>query len=65
MTDPVATPEERMTRENAYLKARNSQLQDDVTALIAETQRLRQIVDRMHGRAATLAQTPNPLGGGQ
>ena len=50
-------------RENAYLKLRNAQLQSDVTALSAEVERLRQIVDHMHGRAA--ARSTNPLSGGQ
>lgn len=50
-------------RENAYLRLRNSQLQEDVTALLAEVARLRQIVERLHGRTPL---TPaNPLSGGQ
>ncbi|WP_369058697.1 hypothetical protein ABOZ73_13755 [Caulobacter sp. 73W] len=57
------TPLEDSARENAYLRQRNAQLQDDVTALSAEVQRLRQIVERVHAR--TLVQTPNPLSGGQ
>ena len=52
-----------LARENIYLRRRVAQLQDDVTAITAEAERLRQIVERMHGRTA---QRPaNPLGGGQ
>lgn len=50
-------------RENAYLRQRNAQLQDDVNALGAEVHRLQQIVERLHGR--TPAAPPNPLSGGQ
>ncbi len=50
-------------RENAYLRQRNQQLQDEVTNLAAENERLRQIVERLHGR--TPRAQPNPLGGGQ
>ena len=42
---------EEMARQNAYLKLRNEQLQGDVTALSAEAERLRQIVERLHGRS--------------
>ena len=59
----TASPTTDLARENAYLLQRNLQLQADVTALTAEAQRLRQIVDRLHGRAAV--QAPNPLSGGQ
>lgn len=52
-----------LARQNAYLMQRNAQLQDDVTALQAEVERLRQIADRLHGRPP--ATRPNPLGGGQ
>ena len=53
-----------LARENAYLRQRNrAQLQDDVaSALGAEAERLRQIVERLHGR--TPANRPNPLSGG-
>ena len=61
MTSPL--PDERLVRENAYLLQRNAQLQDDITALAAEAERLRQIVERMHGRSP--ARAPNPLGAGQ
>lgn len=52
-----------LERENAYLRQRNAQLQDDVLALGAETGRLRQMLERLHGRSVATA--PNPLGGGQ
>jgi hypothetical protein len=55
---------ERLARENAYLLSRNAQLQADVTALTAESERLRQIVERLHGRAGS-PRPPSPLGGGQ
>lgn len=60
---PSETAAEAQARENAYLKQRNAQLQDDVSALTAETHRLQQIVERLHGR--TPAAPPNPLSGGQ
>ena len=50
-------------RENEYLRQRNAQLQEDVTALTAEADRLRQTLERLHGRAK--ARPPNPLGSGQ
>lgn len=52
-----------VARENLYLRQRNAQLQADVTALSAEVERLKQIVERLHGR--TPARPPNPLSGGQ
>jgi hypothetical protein len=52
-----------LARENAYLRQRVAQLQDDVTAITAEAERLRQIVERLHGRTAL--RPPNPLSGGQ
>ncbi len=54
--DPVA-------RENVYLRQRVAQLQDDVTTITAEAERLRQIVERLHGRTGQRA--PDPLSGGQ
>lgn len=57
------TDDERLRRENAYLLQRNAQLQDDLTSLTAEAERLRQVVERLHGRAAT--RLPNPLSEGQ
>ncbi|MBN9318143.1 MAG: hypothetical protein BGN86_05425 [Caulobacterales bacterium 68-7] len=52
-----------LVRDNIYLRQRNAQLQDDVNALLAETARLRQTLERMHGRRAP--SMPNPLRGGQ
>lgn len=52
-----------LARENLYLRQRNAQLQGDVIALSAEVERLKQIVERLHGR--TPARAPNPLSGGQ
>jgi hypothetical protein len=60
----MSTPDvETLTRENAYLRARNAQLQSDVSSVQAEVDRLRQIVERLHGR--TPQHAPNPLSGGQ
>jgi hypothetical protein len=56
-------PTPDLGRENAYLKLRNAQLQEDVHALAAEAERLRQIVERLYGRTPT--RPPNPFGGGQ
>jgi predicted nucleic acid-binding Zn-ribbon protein len=58
MTDSPAV--EALSRENRYLKQRNAQLQDDVTALGAEVERLRQILERARGRAGAAS---NPLAG--
>ena len=52
-----------LTRENTYLRQRNAQLQTDVVELNAEIERMRQVVERLHGRTA--ARAPNPLSGGQ
>lgn len=60
MMGPTA---EGLLRENAYLKARIAQLQADVTDVSAEAERLRQELERLHGRRT--ARAPNPLGGGQ
>jgi hypothetical protein len=63
-TPPLGGPSpESLVRENVYLKQRNAQLQEDVTSLGAEATRLREIVERLHGRSA--ARAPNPLAGGQ
>jgi hypothetical protein len=62
-TSTTDTTAEGLGRENAYLRTRNAQLQSDVASLGAEVDRLRQIVERMHGRTPT--HMPNPLGGGQ
>ncbi len=51
-----------LLRENAYLKLRNAQLQSDIVDLSAESERLRQLHDRLHGRAAI--QTLTARGGG-
>lgn len=61
MSAPVN--DDRLRRENAYLLQRNAQLQDDLTAITAEAERLRQVVERLHGRTAS--RLPNPLSGGQ
>ena len=53
----------RLQRENAYLKARVAQLEDDVVDLTAEATRLRQVLDTTLARRA--ATRPNPLSGGQ
>ena len=53
----------RLPRENAYLKSRVAQLEDDVTDLNAEATRLRQVLDTTMARRA--AARPNPLSGGQ
>lgn len=58
-----AEQDEALRRENAYLKARCSQLEGDILDLQAELDRLRQV----HGRLAARrpAAPPNPLGSGQ
>lgn len=53
-----------MRRENDYLKLRNAQLQADMTDLSAETERLRQALERT-GAARRGSGAPNPLSGGQ
>jgi hypothetical protein len=50
----------KLVRENAYLKLRCAQLQDDVTDLGGQLMRLRQELERLHGVRATRADT---LGG--
>lgn len=39
---------EKLTRENAYLKLRCAQLQDDVTSLGSQVARLTQDLERYH-----------------
>ena len=39
----------KLLRENAYLKLRCAQLQDDVTDLGSQVMRLRQELERLHG----------------
>lgn len=56
------TPAE-LERENAYLKARIAQLENDVTALSAENLRLSEERERLYARRT--ARAPNPLGSGQ
>jgi hypothetical protein len=59
MSTPPDAPDDRVTRENTYLRQRNAQLQEDLVSLGAETERLRQIVERLHGRAGS--RTPDSL----
>jgi cell division protein FtsB len=47
-------PTSNLERENAYLKQRNAQLQDDVTTLSAEVTRQRQLLERLHAGAASI-----------
>ena len=54
---------EGLARENVYLRQRIGQLQGDVTEVTAEADRLRQIVEHLHGRTARTR--PDPLSGGQ
>ena len=61
MTDAEA---QAMRQENQYLKLRNAQLQADLTDVSAETERLRQALERT-GAARAGRSLPNPLGGGQ
>jgi len=42
---------EETARQNAYLKLRNAQLESDLRDVSAEAERLRQIVERLYGRA--------------
>jgi hypothetical protein len=42
----------KLLRENAYLKLRCAQLQDDVTELGGQLTRQHQELERLHGRAA-------------
>lgn len=65
---PVSGTDQRadldsLMRENRYLKARNAELQSDISSLAAEAQRLREAMERLHGRVAL--RRPDPLGGGQ
>lgn len=52
-----------LRKENDYLKLRNAQLQADLTDLSSETERLRQMLERLDGRVRHSA--PNALGSGQ
>ena len=60
MTDEEA---QGLRRENAYLKQRCAQLQDDVTVLGGQVTRLEQQLEGVHARRAGHA--ANPLSGGQ
>ncbi len=63
-TQPLdAAQVQAMTRENLYLRQRVALLESDVTALAAESDRLRQTLERLHGRVAL--RRPDPLAGGQ
>ena len=55
--------EHALKRENSYLKLRLAQLEDDVSNLCAEGERLRQRLESLGARRA--AASPNPLAGGQ
>jgi len=59
----AAPPAPDLARENLYLRERVAQLQADVESLNAEAERLRQILERIHGRAG--GRRPDPLSGGQ
>lgn len=54
---------EDLARTNKYLLARNAQLQSDLADLAADAHRLRQELERLHGRTGRVP--PNPLAGGQ
>ena len=60
MTDEEA---QGLRRENAYLKTRCAQLQDDVSILSGELARVTQQFDRVASRRPALA--PDPLAGGR
>ena len=54
---------EALRRENTYLKSRVARLQEDVTDLSSEVDRLRQRLEHIGDRQN--ASRPNPLSGGQ
>lgn len=54
---------DRLTRENAYLKARCAQLQADATDLEGEVRRLQERLERLLTPRGSHA--PDPLSGGQ
>lgn len=56
MSEPTVAD---LARENAYLKQRVAQLSDDLVAIGAEAERLRQIVERLHGRNPSGAPKPS------
>ena len=53
-----SNPTSNLERENAYLRQRNAQLQDDVTALSAEVTRQRQVLERLHARTGASSIKP-------
>jgi cell division protein FtsB len=53
-----SNPTSNLERENAYLRQRNAQLQDDVTALNAEITRQRQMLERLPVRTDAAAIKP-------
>ena len=55
---------DRLSRENDYLKVRCAQLQEANGDLESEVVRLRQQLERLHGRRPSRG-LPNPLSGGQ
>jgi hypothetical protein len=62
--DPAAVGDlTALRRENLYLRQRAVDLQSDLTDVTAESDRLRQMLERLHGRRP--AQRPDPLSGGQ
>jgi uncharacterized protein YlxW (UPF0749 family) len=61
LTDAPGPAPKDLARENLYLRQRVAQLQEDVTSLAAESDRLRQTLARLHGRAAV--QRPDSPGG--
>jgi hypothetical protein len=50
----------KLERQNAYLKLRCAQLQDDVTNLESQVVRLQQELDRLRGRRAAGLESPRP-----
>ena len=46
---------QKLLRENAYLKLRCAQLQDDVTDISSQLARSQQALERVHGARAALA----------
>jgi len=54
----------RLLDENAYLKARCTQLQGDIVDLEAQITRLSQQLERTYAKRVA-ALSPNPLSGGQ
>ena len=53
----------QLRRENLYLKQRVAQLEGDLTDVAAETERLRQALERASTPRGS--RIPNPLSGGQ